>query len=228
MRFARRTGRNAITSFRQLGSECNGKPHAFPCHRWASRVAALSGATILGPAMQTASRSRPDRKSAIVYRADRPPDGGNSTLDLALEASEAGPGSSTENVPRTCHGLPSQSPGLLSDNGSHPYIAGDRGSMNRQISRRQRGNGNRFALPVAASASCPVSHHTTHRPSGQDRAVAPDHEEPRVASEHYFLPGDLERQIGAFVEVLQHPPVPREPRQPDARRRLLRQWASRS
>jgi putative transposase len=29
--------------------------------------------------------------------------------------------------------------------------------------------------------------------------MAPDHEEPCLL-EHYFLPGDLERQIGAFVD----------------------------
>ena len=48
--------------------------------------------------------------------------------------------------------------------------------------------------------------HQTHSRSslspddpGQDRALAPDLEE-RILLENYFLPGDLEAQIEAFVE----------------------------
>ena len=45
----------------------------------------------------------------------------------------------------------------------------------------------------------------------------------RILLENYFLPGDLERQIDAVRRALQPPPLPREPEQRDARRRLLRQ-----
>jgi hypothetical protein len=57
----------------------------------------------------------------------------------------------------------------------------------------------------------------------QDRALAPDPEEPHPARK--LLPArSLESQaIGAFVELLQPPALPREPRKPDTRRRLLRQ-----
>ena len=44
----------------------------------------------------------------------------------------------------------------------------------------------------------------------------------RVLLEHYFLPGDLERQINRLRRLLQQRALPREPRKPDARRRLLR------
>ena len=44
----------------------------------------------------------------------------------------------------------------------------------------------------------------------------------RVLLENYFQPGDLENQIGAFVEHYNHQALPREPRQRDARRCLLR------
>ncbi len=44
----------------------------------------------------------------------------------------------------------------------------------------------------------------------------------RILLENYFLPGDLEAQIAAFVE-LQPSALPREPRKCDTRRRLLRQ-----
>jgi hypothetical protein len=45
----------------------------------------------------------------------------------------------------------------------------------------------------------------------------------RILLENYFLPGDLEAQIEAFVEHYNQPTLPREPEQRDARRRLLRQ-----
>jgi hypothetical protein len=38
---------------------------------------------------------------------------------------------------------------------------------------------------------------------GQDRALAPDPEN-RILLENYFLPGDLERQIEAFIEHYNH------------------------
>ena len=44
----------------------------------------------------------------------------------------------------------------------------------------------------------------------------------RILLEHYYLPGDLEAQIDAFVGTLQSLPLPREPRQSYARRCLLR------
>jgi hypothetical protein len=40
--------------------------------------------------------------------------------------------------------------------------------------------------------------------------------------ENYYLPGDLEAQIAAFVAGYKSPAISREHRQPDARRRLLR------
>jgi hypothetical protein len=44
----------------------------------------------------------------------------------------------------------------------------------------------------------------------------------RVLLENYFLPGDLERKIEAFVDHYNNHQLPREPGQPDARRRLSR------
>jgi hypothetical protein len=43
-----------------------------------------------------------------------------------------------------------------------------------------------------------VVRHITHKPKA-DRAVASDPEE-RILLENYFLPGDLEAQIKAFVD----------------------------
>ena len=39
---------------------------------------------------------------------------------------------------------------------------------------------------------------------GQDRALASDAQEPRILLEHYYLPGDLERQVAAFVAHYNH------------------------
>ena len=44
----------------------------------------------------------------------------------------------------------------------------------------------------------------------------------RILLENYFLPGDLEAQIAAFVERYNHRALSREPRQSHPRRRLLR------
>ena len=94
----------------------------------------------------------------------------SATLDLALDVS----GCDSATV--------AAKPRLLSDNGSS-YIAGDLADY-----LDDKGMDHVRGAPY---------HPQTQ---GQDRALAPDHEEPRVLLEHYFLPGDLERQIGAFVE----------------------------
>ena len=44
----------------------------------------------------------------------------------------------------------------------------------------------------------------------------------RILLENYFLPGDLECQIKAFIEALQSSPLSRGHRQRHTRRRLLR------
>ena len=44
----------------------------------------------------------------------------------------------------------------------------------------------------------------------------------RILLENYYLPGQLEQSIGEFVEYYNNRPLPREPGQPDAGRRLLR------
>ena len=45
----------------------------------------------------------------------------------------------------------------------------------------------------------------------------------RILLENYFLPGDLEAPDRGLRRALQSPALPREPRQRDAGRRLLRQ-----
>ena len=44
----------------------------------------------------------------------------------------------------------------------------------------------------------------------------------RILLENYYLPGELEAKIGDFVAILQPSAIPREHREPDASRRLLR------
>ena len=44
----------------------------------------------------------------------------------------------------------------------------------------------------------------------------------RILLEHYYLPGALEAQVGAFVEHYKPCPRPREPEQSHPGRRLLR------
>jgi RNA-directed DNA polymerase len=74
-----------------------------------------------------------------------------------------------------------QRPRLLSDNGAS-YVAGDLADW-----LEDKGMQHVRGAPY-------------HPPDpGQDRALAPDPEEPHSV-ENYYLPGDLERQIGAFVE----------------------------
>src|SRR6056297_3377248 len=56
---------------------------------------------------------------------------------------------------------------------------------------------------------------------GQDRAMAPDHEEP--CSARALLPARRSRAPDQrLCRILQQPALPREPWKPDARRRLLR------
>lgn len=43
-----------------------------------------------------------------------------------------------------------------------------------------------------------------------------------VLLENYFLLGDLERQIGVFLEFYKQSTLPREPWKPDASRCLIR------
>ena len=57
---------------------------------------------------------------------------------------------------------------------------------------------------------------------GQDRALAPTTLKNRVLLENYYLPSDLESQHWRLRRTLQPPPLPRKPRQPHPRRRLLR------
>jgi hypothetical protein len=44
----------------------------------------------------------------------------------------------------------------------------------------------------------------------------------RVLSKNFFLPGDLEAQIAAFIDDYNQPPIPRKHRQSHPRRGLLR------
>ena len=44
----------------------------------------------------------------------------------------------------------------------------------------------------------------------------------RILLENYYLPGDLEAEDRRLRRALQSPPLPREPEQSHARRRLLR------
>ena len=48
----------------------------------------------------------------------------------------------------------------------------------------------------------------------------------RILLENHYLPGALEAAVGDFVDHYNHQPLPREPRQRHARRRLLRQGRS--
>ncbi len=75
-------------------------------------------------------------------------------------------------------------PRLLSDNGSC-YISGD---LAEWLEGQKHDTCSWRTLPPADPR--------------QDRTLASDHEEP-VLLENYYLPGDLERQIGAFVDYLQ-------------------------
>ena len=94
-------------------------------------------------------------------------------------------------------------PRLLSDNGAS-YVAGDLAAL-------ARGQGHR---------PCPRRPEPPADP-GQDRALASDPEEPRPAGE--LLPaGPTRGRRRRLRRPLQPPPLPREPRQPDPRRRLLR------
>jgi putative transposase len=53
-------------------------------------------------------------------------------------------------------------------------------------------------ISMPSHEPCPGRSNASLDP-GQDRALAPNHEE-RILLENYFLPGDLEAEIGAFVE----------------------------
>ena len=113
------------------------------------------------------------------------------TLDLALAAS----GLDQITV--------AHRPRLLSDNGSS-YISADLADLARRQGHAAR---SRRALPSPDA--------------GQDRALAPDPQEPHPARK--LLPARRSRTAGRGLRrALQPCPLPREPRQPDARRRLLR------
>src|SRR5262249_28617950 len=98
---------------------------------------------------------------------------------------------------------PAERPKLLSDNGSS-YIAGDLATWlaDRQI-QHLRG------APYHPMTQGKIErwHQTLKN---------------RILLETYFLPGDLEAQIAAFVEGLQLPPLSREHRQSHPSRRLVR------
>ena len=98
---------------------------------------------------------------------------------------------------------PADRPRLLSDNGSS-YIAGD---LAKWLGAR-----NIQTRPWRALSS---------DDPGQDRALAPDPQN-RILLENYYLPGDLEAQIKAFVADYNHCRYHGEHRQSHSRRRLLR------
>ena len=115
------------------------------------------------------------------------------TLELALAAA----GRDTA-IRRSSH-----RPRLLSDNGAS-YVAGD-------LARWLEGQG---IAHIRGAPNPPAN-------PRQDRALAPDPEEPRPARE--LLPARPARgRRRRLRRPLQSPPLPREPRQPDPRRRLLR------
>ncbi len=56
---------------------------------------------------------------------------------------------------------------------------------------------------LAAHGSYPGCTLSSPNP-GQDRALASNAQENRLLLENYFLPGDLEAQIGRFIEYYNH------------------------
>ncbi len=79
-----------------------------------------------------------------------------------------------------------------------------------------------YSTPLKlASVSSQLLGRLSPADTGQDRAVASDPEEPHPARE--LLPaGRSQDRDRALRRLLQSPPLPREPEQSDARRRLLR------
>ena len=88
--------------------------------------------------------------------------------------------------------------------------------------RRPRGPGSTTGAHEPMSAVAP---RTTPRPRGK---IERWHQtlKNRILLENYFLPGDLECQLEAFVEHYKSPALPREPEQCDACRRLISSTAS--
>ena len=103
-------------------------------------------------------------------------------------------------------------PRLLSDNGSS-YVAGDLADW-----LEEKGMDHVRGAPFHLLPDRRCLHRRAGTNPRQNRALASDHEEPFVWGnaplgpflvgllmlEHYYLPGDLERQIEAFVQHYNH------------------------
>ena len=98
-------------------------------------------------------------------------------------------------------------PRLLSDNGSS-YVAGD-------LARWLHGKG------IAHIRGAPNHPQTQGKIERWHQTL-----KNRILLENYYLPGDLEAEGRRLRRPLQSPALPREHRQSDAGRRLLRTWAN--
>src|SRR3954468_9890117 len=96
-------------------------------------------------------------------------------------------------------------PRLLTDNGSS-YIAGDLAAW---LERRGMAHIRGAPRHPQTQGKIERGHQTMKN---------------RILLENYYLPGDPEAQVGAFVEHYNHSRASREPRQPHPSGRLLRSW----